>query len=117
MQATIESNTQYYGDKIKKPTKYLTAMIISMVYQINISKSSPDNKDSPKAQDNTTFLPDNKRVLTLEDGNYTEKGGMWTLKHEIRSPNSMNSSSIQNLKATLLWTSITSTTTSRCVSM
>ena len=56
-----------------------------MIDQIKISKSSPYNKDSPKAQDITTMVPDNKRDPPSEGGNSTKIGGMWTLKHEIRS--------------------------------
>ena len=33
-----------------------------MMDQINISKSSPDQKDSPKAQDPTTLVPSYRRV-------------------------------------------------------
>ena len=83
MQATIESNSQYFDEKMKNITEDLTAMITSMMYHIKISKSSPDQKDSPKAQDPTTLVPDNKRDSTLEGGHYTKIGGMQTLKHEI----------------------------------
>ena len=38
--------------------------------QIKISKSSPDNKDSPKAQDNTTVVPDNNKSLPSKGVNY-----------------------------------------------
>ena len=40
-------------EKIEKLTKYLTAMITSMMYQIKFSKSSPDKKGSP----NLSILP------------------------------------------------------------
>ena len=57
-----------------------------MMDQIEIPKSSPGKKDSPKTQDPTTFVPANNRYLPLEGGNSTEIGFMWTLKHETSSP-------------------------------
>ena len=60
MQATIEGNRQYSDEKIRKLIEYLIAMITSIMDQIIISKSSLDNKDSPKAQDPTTIVPANK---------------------------------------------------------
>ena len=49
IQATIESNRQYYDEKMIKFTGDLIAMITSMMDQIKISTSSPDKKDPPKA--------------------------------------------------------------------
>ena len=37
MHATIDSNRQYYDEKMKKLTEYLTEMITSMMDQIQIS--------------------------------------------------------------------------------
>ena len=54
--------------------------------QIKNSKSSPDKKDSPKDQNPTTVVPDNKKATPLEGGCFTKIGGMWTLKHDIISP-------------------------------
>ena len=45
MQAMIESKNQDYDEKMKKPAADITGMITSMMYQIKMSKSSPDNKD------------------------------------------------------------------------
>ena len=53
---------------------------------INISKYSPYQKDSPKAQDTTTVVPANRRAPPLDGGHSTKNGGMWTLKHDISSP-------------------------------
>ena len=86
MQATIEANRKYYNEKMKKLTKYLTAMITLMMDKIKISKYSPDRKYSPKTQDSNFVVLDNKKASSLEGGNYTKIGGMWTLKHEISSP-------------------------------
>ena len=47
-------------------------MITSMMDQINISKSSPDKKDSQKPQNPTAVVPDNKKAPRLEGGNYTK---------------------------------------------
>ena len=62
MQDTIEVSRQDYDEKMKKLTEYLTAIIASMMGQIKISKSSPDNKDSSKAQDPTTVAPSKKKA-------------------------------------------------------
>ena len=67
-------------------TEDLTAIITSMMEYINSQKSSPDQKDSPKDQDPTTVVPDNKKDSLLEGRHYTKIGGMWTLKREISSP-------------------------------
>ena len=71
---------------MKNTTEDLKAMITSMMDQIKNSKSSPDQKDSPKAQYPTTVVPDKNRDPPLEGGHYTKNSGMWTLKHETRSP-------------------------------
>ena len=57
-----------------------------MMDRIKISKSSPEKKDSPKAQYSNTVVPSKKKAQPLEGGNSTKNGGMWTLKHEISSP-------------------------------
>ena len=88
-----------------------------MMDQIKNSKSSPDKKDSPKDQNPTTVVPDNKKATPLEGGCFTKIGGMWTLKHDIISPNSMKSSLRHESKAILVFTSSTSTNTSIHVSM
>ena len=61
-------------------------MITSMMDKIKISKSSPDNKDSPKDQYHTTVVSAKNRAPPLEGGHYINIGGMWTLKYEISSP-------------------------------
>ena len=81
MQATIDSNRQYYDERIKKLTEYLTEMIASMMDQIKISEYSPDNKDYPKDQYPTTVVP--YKAPPFEVKNYTKIGGIWTLKHDI----------------------------------
>ena len=86
MKATIGANRQDYDEKMMKLTEELTAMITSMMDQIDILKSSPDKKDSPKVQDPTTLVPANKRDPLMESGCSTKIGGMWDLKHEISSP-------------------------------
>ena len=89
MQATIEANRKDYDEKTKNLTEDLKAMItstiISMMDQINILKSSPDQKYSPKDQYPTTVVPANRRYPPLDSGHYKKIGGMWTLKHETSS--------------------------------
>ena len=74
MQATIESNRQEYDEKIKKLTEDLKSMITStitsMMYQINISKYLPDQKDPLKDQNATTVVPVNERAPPLDGGHY-----------------------------------------------
>ena len=74
MQATIESNRQEYDEKIKKLTEDLKSMITStitsMMYQINISKYLPDQKDPLKDQNATTVVPVNGRAPPLDGGHY-----------------------------------------------
>ena len=86
IQDTIEDNIKDSEEETKNLTEDLIAMIASMMGQIKISKSSLDKKDSPKQQDTTTLVPDNKKALPLEGGNSTKMGGMWNLKNEISSP-------------------------------
>ena len=89
MKATIDTNRQYYGDKMNKqesnPDK-ITAMVKKMIDQIQISNFSPDNRYLPKSQDTTAAVSDNKKSPPLKGGNSTKVGGMWNLKHDIRSP-------------------------------
>ena len=85
MQATIEANRQVLDEKNKNLREDFTATITSMMNQIKIYRSSPDNKDYPKDQDPTTLVPANKRAPPLEGGNFKNNGGMWTLKHETIS--------------------------------
>ena len=59
MQATIDANRQYYGEKTKKLTEYLTAMFASMMDKIKFSKYSLGKNDSPKSQYTTTVVPAN----------------------------------------------------------
>ena len=70
MPATIESNKQDYDEKMKKITEDITSMITSMMDQIKISKSSPNQKYSPKYQNPTTVVLSNKRSPPLEGVQY-----------------------------------------------
>ena len=86
IQANIEANRKYPEEKMTNLTEDLTGMIESMMGQIKFSKSSPDNKDSPKTQYPNNVVPSNKKVPPMKGGNYIKIGGMWTVKHEIISP-------------------------------
>ena len=61
----------------------LMEMIKNIMDKNQNSNYSPDNMDSPKAQDSTTVIPANKKVPPLEGEHSTKIGGMWTLKHKI----------------------------------
>ena len=60
-------------------------MLAVISNQLNIMSSSPTHKDTSNPPDPTTLVPYNRRSLPLEGGHSTQTGGMWTLKHEIRS--------------------------------
>ena len=47
----------------------------------------PTNKDPPNPLEPTTVVPANRRAPSLYGGKSTKNGGIWTLKHEISSPN------------------------------
>ena len=53
---------------------------------MNNMSSSPTQKDTSTPLDPTTVVPVNRWDSPLEGGHSTKIGGMWTLKHEIRSP-------------------------------
>ena len=69
----IEDIRKYYDEKMNNLIEDLTEMISSMMDQIKMSKSSPDKKDSPKAQDTTTVVSASKKSPPLEDGHSTKK--------------------------------------------
>ena len=47
---------------------------------------SPNQKDTSTPPYTTTVVPDNRRDPPSEGGHSTKVGGMWNLKHKIRSP-------------------------------
>ena len=100
---------------MKKITENLTEIIISMMDQNNISKYSLEKNYSPKSQYPTNVVPANKRVPPLEGGHSTKTGGMCKLKHDIISPKFYEL--LIKIELTMIWNSITSTTTSICLSM
>ena len=61
-------------------------MVKNIVDQIQLSNYSPYKMDYPKSQDNTTLVPANKKAPPLEVWYSKNIGGMWNLKHDIRSP-------------------------------
>ena len=65
MQDTIDTNRQYYDEKMKKIAEALTSMIISMINQIKFLIYSPDNQDLIKYQDPITGIPANKKGSTI----------------------------------------------------
>ena len=89
LQATIDARRKAYDEKIKKQDSkldMLTSMVRTMINCIHILNSLPDKKDSPKEHYPTTTVPTNKKSPQLEGGRSTKIGGMWNIKHEIRSP-------------------------------
>ena len=68
---------------MKKFTEDFKSMITSMMDNMTITESSPDQKYSPNDQGTTNMVPDKRRAPPSDDGHYTKIGGMWTLKHDI----------------------------------
>ena len=68
---------------IKETLKVFTTF---MMDQNKIPKYSPTHKDTSTPPDPTTVVPTNRRDPPLEGGHSTKIGGMWTFKHDIRSP-------------------------------
>ena len=101
IEATIEANKQESDknhkntdEKItlltenqKETTETLKLILAEMnIDKNNISKSSPSQKDTSTPPYPTTMVPYNRRDTSLDNAQYTKISGMWTLKHEIRSP-------------------------------
>ena len=85
----MKSNQQDSDEEMMKLTASLKEMIASTVTttmdQMTIQKSSPDQKFSKKSQDPNIVVPANKRAMLLPGEHSTKIGGMWNLKHDIRS--------------------------------
>ena len=94
----IKSNKKDSDDTMTKFTEESKAMLAEITYHINSLKSSPTQKYSPNPPDPSNVVPTYRRSPPLDGGHSTKVGGMWTQKHEISSPNSMNSSSRHNSK-------------------
>ena len=89
---TKKRNSEF--SEMKSDTNDIKTMFTHMMSQKQ--NSSPGNMDSLKAHDTDTVVPTNKKSPPLEGGHYMKIGCLWNLKHEIRSPNSMKSSSRPN---------------------
>ena len=75
--------------KLSEEFKTMFAVLLDHINKsnhINTMLSSPNQKYTSTPPDPTTVVLDNRRDPPLEGGNSTKIGGMWTLKHEIRSP-------------------------------
>ena len=81
-----DNNHKETTENIKQLTEALNQVFAEMKDKNNISKSSPDQKDTSTTPEPTTTVQTNRRALSLEGGNSENIGGMWTLKHEISSP-------------------------------
>ena len=68
---------------IKDIKETLNKITTLMMDQTNISKSSPDQKDTSTPPYPTTTFQTNRRAPPLEGGISKNIGGIWTLKHEI----------------------------------
>ena len=102
---------------MKNLTEDLAEMNTSIMDWIIISKSSPHKRDSPKSQYFTTVLRANKKSFPLEVRHSTKLVACGFSNMISAHQNCMNYSTRQNSKETLIWTSRTSTITSRYVSM
>ena len=93
IRATIEAKKQETDnnhkettENIKQLTEILNQVLSEMKDKNNISKSSPSQKDTSTPPDPTTTVQTNRKAPPLEGGISENIGGMWTLKHDIRSP-------------------------------
>ena len=83
----LTENQKQTNEEIMLLTENLQVFTEMMIDKKNISKSSPAQKDTSTPPDPTTVVPNNNRAPPLEGVISTKIGGMWTLKHEISSPN------------------------------
>ena len=67
-------------------TEEFKTILAEIIDHINSFKLSANQNYYPKHPDPTTVVPCNRRDVSLEVGQSTKNGGMWTLKHEIISP-------------------------------
>ena len=79
-------NNKETNEEITLLTENLQVLTAMMIDNNNISKSSPAQKDTSTPAYPTTVVPTNRRAPPLEGGHSNNIGGMWTLKHDIRSP-------------------------------
>ena len=97
MKEEIENNKQQMKSEMKDIKEQIKAEMKDnketlktfatfVVYQTNISKSSPAQKDTSTPPDPTTVVLTDSTSPPLEGVHSTKIGGMWTLKHEISSP-------------------------------
>ena len=86
MKEEIENNKQELKTEIKDVKESINKLTTLMMDQINISKSSPAQKDTLTHLDPTTTVQTNRRAPPLEGDHSENIGGMWTLKHEISLP-------------------------------
>ena len=80
MKTTLETYRYECDEKMKKLIDNLKSMITSTITltmdQITIYKSSPDPKDSPKAQNLNTEVTADRRNPPLDSGNSMKTGSM-----------------------------------------
>ena len=93
IKAIIEANKQESDKNHKETNEKLTlltdklqVLTALMTDKTNISKSSPEQKDTSTPPDSTTVVPTNNMAPPLEGGHSNKIRGMWTLKYEIISP-------------------------------
>ena len=93
MQAVIEankwemrSNKQDSGEKMTQFIVKFETILAVISSHINTLEHSPTQKDTSNPLDPTIVVTANRKAPPLDGGNSTKIGGMWTLKHEIRSP-------------------------------
>ena len=85
----MKSKNQDPDKNILKIIEDFKAVLVSIItlrmYQINMLKYSPAQKDSTKPHEPTTMVQAKRRAPPLDGENSTKIGDMWTLKHEISS--------------------------------
>ena len=72
----LTENQKENNEKIRVLTENLQVLTEMMIDKNNISKSSPDQKDTSTPPDPTTVVPTNRRDLPLKVGHSTKIGCM-----------------------------------------
>ena len=90
MQKWIGKNNRDQKDSEKKVKNYCSKIdeVTNLLQTLLLQNKTcfPQKVDSPKAQDPDYMVATNNKAPPLEGGHSTIVGGMYNLKHDIRSP-------------------------------
>ena len=79
MQASIYANKKDYDKKMKKcDSEFFDIKTLLEQIMVHNHNSSPENVDSPRAQDPDTMVPSKKKYPSLEGGKYVNWWHMYS---------------------------------------